>query len=371
MGVQTAIAGTSITSSLTPIGGSVRDIDYLAARLHGRRSRMAEEERLDALCRIRTLPELFRTLFPEADIKGIVDFQRLLVQELIGELSTLRACMACPGSDLLGRILVRFQVENLKVVLRACLSRASAEIIERYLVSLPADLGLNIAGLSTAESLPGFVRLMPAGLLQENLERALALYGDNPRSFFFEAALDRGYLQGLIAGVEELPREDREIIGPMAYQEADIFHLMLVARGKFYYSLTPTLLGPLHVHGTRIPGGLFAALLSGPDLSTSISLVAERVLDVMPSRGGDRDKLPTFNGALVEALAWKRFVRLANLAFRKGHMGLGAVMGYAALRRIEVANLITISEGIYRNMAPEIIRGRLIPRTTFTEVGDV
>jgi len=43
-------------------------------------------------------------------------------------------------------------------------------------------------------------------------------------------------------------------------------------------------------------------------------------------------------------------------------MGLGAIVGYAGLRRVEVANLITISEGIRGGMAAEAIRGRLIPR---------
>ena len=62
-------------------------------------------------------------------------------------------------------------------------------------------------------------------------------------------------------------------------------------------------------------------------------------------------------------LPWKRFLRLANLAFRQSHIGLGAIVGYTGIRRIEVANLITISEGIRKGMAPETIRARLITHT--------
>ena len=64
----------------------------------------------------------------------------------------------------------------------------------------------------------------------------------------------------------------------------------------------------------------------------------------------------------LEALAWKRFQRLANGAFRRDHMGLGAVVGYAGLRRVETANLITLSEGIRTGMTAEAIRARLVPR---------
>jgi vacuolar-type H+-ATPase subunit C/Vma6 len=42
-------------------------------------------------------------------------------------------------------------------------------------------------------------------------------------------------------------------------------------------------------------------------------------------------------------------------------MGLGAAIAFTALRRVELANLITISEGIRNGMEPAAIRRRLIP----------
>jgi hypothetical protein len=51
--------------------------------------------------------------------------------------------------------------------------------------------------------------------------------------------------------------------------------------------------------------------------------------------------------AVFEALAWNRFLRLARRAFRHSHMGLGAVVAFTALRRVE--------------MDTEAIRQRLVP----------
>ena len=65
---------------------------------------------------------------------------------------------------------------------------------------------------------------------------------------------------------------------------------------------------------------------------------------------------------VIEAMAWQRWLRLANLAFRGSHMDFGAVAGYVAIRRIEVANLITVSQGIRAELPPEAIHARLIPR---------
>jgi len=270
--------------------------------------------------------------------------------------------MSGPGAGLLDWTLVRFQVENLKLLLRGCLTGALTEELYGHLVPLPRDFALDVEGLATAASPEDFARLVPRGLPRENLEKALEIYRDNLRPFFLEASLDRGYFQGLVDGTERLSREDREIVGPMVYQEVDIFHLMLVARGRFYYNLRPEMLRPLHVAGTRITRPLFAAMLNDPDLHASAGRVGQRVLDAAPFEEGPKDASTAIEAPALEALAWKRFFRLANLAFRKSHIGLGTIMGYVGLRRVEVANLITISEGIRTGVAAEIIRTRLIPR---------
>jgi len=87
------------------------------------------------------------------------------------------------------------------------------------------------------------------------------------------------------------------------------------------------------------------------------------VIDTVAFERGTNGGSKAADTSALEGLAWKRFFRLANFAFRQSHMGLGAIMGYAGLRRVEVANLITISEGIRNGMAAEKIHGRLITRT--------
>jgi vacuolar-type H+-ATPase subunit C/Vma6 len=339
-----------------------RDLDYLASRLHGRRSRMAEAERLDGLCRMQSLPDLARTIFPATEFRGAAYFQRQLVQELIGELSAFPGYVGGAGAGLLDWMLTRFQVENLKVLIRLCVTKGSVEELQEHLVFLPKKLGLQVEALAAALTPADFAGLLPKGPLRKSLEEAVEIYRDNPRSFFFEAALDHGYFHELLARVERLSGEDQGVIKALVCQEVDIFHLMLVMRGKFYYGLGRGLLLPLHVPGTLIPRVRFAAMLDDPDLRTAVGWGVERVLDEVSFEGGSSDVHTPVNAAAVESLAWKRFLRLANRAFRYSHMGLGAIVGYEGIRRLEVANVITISEGIRMGMAADIIRSRLIPR---------
>ena len=137
---------------------------------------------------------------------------------------------------------------------------------------------------------------------------------------------------------------------------------MLLLRGKYSYGLDREALLPLHVRGTKISPALFATMLNDQDLRESVERVAQSVFDAPPSHGTASvgSSAPVLDAALLEHLAWKRFGRLANLAFRKSHIGLAAVLGYVGIRRLEVANLVTLSEGIQKAMTAEAIRDRLI-----------
>lgn len=206
--------------------GMINDLDYLATRLHARRSRMAEGARLDVLCRCRSVPELCHTLYPGDELPA-ADFQRRLVQDLVQELSGCLKHLDEEGSDLAGWMLVRFQMENIKVLTRGFLNRSPFEELQRHLVSLPPGLELDTPTLARVESIEDFVELLPAGAPRNRLGEVVSRHRDNLRPFFLEAALDGGYFHELLARTRRIADEDREIIKSLVFQEVNIFQLML------------------------------------------------------------------------------------------------------------------------------------------------
>ena len=114
---------------------------------------------------------------------------------------------------------------------------------------------------------------------------------------------------------------------------------------------------PLHVRGTRISRTRFAAMLTDPTLAAAAARSVGCVVETMPAAGGETTSL----AATLESAAWTRFQQLANRAFRRSHLGLGAVVGYIVLRQVEIANLITLSEGLRASTARAALRARLIP----------
>lgn len=347
---------------------TVNDLDFLAARLHGRRSRLAEAQRLDELCRLPNVTELGRAVYPSAEFLAVGDFQRRLAEDLCSEMTSFRKHLEGAGADLLAWMLVRFQIENVKVLLRRFLRRKPLEPAEEYLLPLPHGLALDVEALMSTRSLEDFTRLLPVGTPRKSLMKALDIYHDQPRPFFLEAALDRGYFQELLTRAERLSGADQELVQPILFQEVDAFHLLLVVRGRFHYGLTPELLLPLHVRGSGITSERFSTMLTAPDIPSAASLAIDRAIDDLLSGHGSGGASAMVDASLLETFVWRRYARLSNRAFRRSHMGLAAVVGYVGIKRVEVANLITLSQGLGTGMAAETLRARLRPRTDLESV---
>ena len=305
---------------------------------------MACGARLDALCRLTSIPDLAKSLYPGAAVPTAEDLQRRLVEDLAGELADLAGYLTGPQAGLLDWMLARFEAENIKTMIKSL----GADAARPRPIPSPAAL----VPVRTLEEVIG---LLPEGVFRESVKEAVRVYPVKSRPFFYEASLDRAYFRELLKRADLLSGPDRKAIAAMIRQEADIFHLALITRGKYVYGLKKEVLMALHIGGTEIALRRFAAMLGAADLASA--------LDILPAKlKGTGGFLPAQDPAAVEAAAWQRFQRLADRAFRNSHIGFGVVAGYAALRRVETANLITICEGLRLGMTGADIRSRLIPR---------
>ncbi len=325
------------------------DLDYLAANVHARRSRMAEGDRLPGLVRLRTVPDLSRALYP--DIEPAVtaaDLQRRLIRDQAGELADLAGGVGGAGGALLDWLGTRLEVENLKVLARGFTAGLRPEAVRPHLVAVGGPVPDPVPFVAAADA-EAFVALLPEGPLRDGAARGTDLYERHPRSFALEAGLDAGYLRELLARADAAP--DRDHVRRPAEQEVQVFQMMLAARGRFVFGLDAGDLEPFAVRPAAMK-----PLLAADDLEALARAAVGHAIDRMPAGAGGVDP------ADLEALGWDRYARLANTAFRRSHMGLGAVVAYTALRRVELANLIRVSEGIRLGLAPETLRARLIPR---------
>ncbi len=315
----------------------LKDMDYLAARLHGRRARLAEGPRLRALCALGSPAALGEALFPGAGLTAAADIQARLAEEFIKETLEIRACLSGARAAFIEWQAARFQLENLKLIVRALAAGRDPAAAARLLIRLPACPGYG-AELGKAKNFEELLAALPRGVLRGSLQAAYAAPPPAGAPFFYEARLDRDYLREMAARAAALGGEDGELAGLLCAQEAAVFNLELAARG-------------INFHGFE-KGALLELLASGPGLGP-------KRFPELPGSGAESEGAGPEQDGL--AAAWRRCARLAARSFRRGHMEFGAAAGYVALRRAETSNLITVAEGLRLGLAAEEILRRLVP----------
>ena len=333
---------------------AIRDIDFLAARLHGRRSTLAEGARLDELCRLHTVGELCRALGIDIGPVAAADaFQRRVLADYAEELDALAASVPAEYAAFFEWQRYRFHVENVKVILRGLWAKRTVKEINARLVgeSLPEDFPV-------ADRLPDnpveIIRLTDvAPCIASVVASAAEAYSRLPNLFTLESALDAGYLTELMR-LSAHCRGDEGGVAALAGQETATFLTMLALRGSGNYRLSPAVLDAFYVEGAPFSRAAFARLAAA-SLPDAIGLASGVAFAPLPRSAAVHD---------VEAACWSQYLRLANRLFRRGHMNVAAVAGFLGIRRIEVANLITLSEGLRLGMGGRELRARLIPCET-------
>ncbi len=330
---------------------AIRDIDFLAARLHGRRSTLAEGKRLDELCNLRTVGELCRALNVDVGPQSSADaFQRRILDEYAKELTALAASVPTEYAAFFEWQRYRFHVENAKVILRGLWAKRSvAEINDRLIgESLRGDLRMATELPADPVEIVKLVDVAPC--LVETVAALSEVYLLLPSLFTLETALDAGYLAELMRRAAQC-KGDEGGVSALAGQETATFLTMLALRGIGNYKLPPHIVAAFYVEGGPLSRAAFERLASA-SLPDAIKIAAGIAFDALPPDAGIHD---------VEAACWDRYLRLANRLFRRGHMNVAAVAGFLGIRRVEVANLITLSEGLRLGMDGRELRARLIP----------
>lgn len=333
-----------------------RDLDFLSARLHGRRSGMAEGARLEALCSIPSVSDLGRVICADNESLTAGELQRRLTRQLAYEIADYLPCLNGTEALVAKWLLERFQIANLKIIARGILAGRTPDSIRNLLLDLPPNLPPDPA-LSTSETVDDLLRLLSAYPLGDRLRHSCPPDVEKPDPFIIEAGLDSGYFRDGLVLARSLPEADRDRITAMIIHEADQFNVMLVIRGRFQHGLPPSKLSPFYISGAHLPPRALNAMMIAHDVSAAATLAASHFVPHLPA--GE-----SFSVTTLETLLWRHTLTLANRAFRHSTSCFGTLAGYVGLRKIEVTNLITLSEGIRMKVKQDRLRLRMIPPLT-------
>jgi len=332
-----------------PITG---DFDFIHAKTHGLRSRVYELDRLADLCDLRTVSQLWHRLYPEADPADHHGLQRRLLADHIAILETIRHHLPEHLAAYFTGHMRRFQVENLKVLLRAWKAHEPYARIAPYLAPLPSDLALPGKAFLKAKGLGEFLLLVREPRLRTAAEKAAAHFVESRETFFVEAAFDAAHYTSLLDEQKRLRGDDARAADLLVRSEVAAHNMLCLFRLKLNYGLsfeeaTPFFV-PLAPHPFRME-----RLYDFPHFADMVKLVPREFLPHEPD--GEMRTIADLERAL-----WERLLHVANRQFYRSVGDFGVVVAFVTIKRVELANLIRVIEGVRYGLEPQAIRQGLI-----------
>jgi V/A-type H+-transporting ATPase subunit C len=133
----------------------------------------------------------------------------------------------------------RFEVTNLKTLLRGKMTGERPAALLNRLTPMGAFGRLDVQDLSHAEDVPELLRRLESGHYSGIVRQARQAFEDSHDPFLLDAALDRSYYEGLAARARDLERKNgpalRRLMGPLI----DRINLVWLLRYRFNYHLPP------------------------------------------------------------------------------------------------------------------------------------
>jgi len=324
--------------------------DFINAKVRGMRSKLLEGNRLIALADSKSLPELFRRVQPSYTFESHVAFERDLLADHIRELDRISKCLSGRVGDLFRWLLTYYQLENLKVALRAYVAKEAVVDAEAMMAPVPAPLALPLPRLFEAPDLRRFAKGVPVAEFRDALIAEIGAAGETPDPAVLDTALDKAYCERLL---QLCPGMDEWILKLVAY-DVDVRSLFLIFRAKFNYNVAFSEIERFIVaSGVYLTPDLAARLYAARDLPQAIGAMPSALLP------RERRRAVLSLRELEESLLLGQY-RLANRCFVESIVNISAVVAYYYIKRVEFANVVRVTEGVRHGIPRSDIESRLL-----------
>ena len=274
--------------------------------------------------------------------------EQALVRTLLFELEVLLRPLDWASRDILVHWTRKFELYNLKVLIRGKAQQLTRDQIRRNLYPLPILIGLPHDRLLRAEGVAELLRLLEQTPYADIARQARQVFEERNEPFSLDAAIDHSYYTGLLRRVRRAEAAEGKSLLTLIGTLIDHQNLIWLLRYRFGYGLSPSetyyLLIPF---GRRLHRERLEALVERPDPAAVIASLPGRLARVLEGV----EELLAAELALERESAWQ--------AHRCLHFSPSAVtraLAYLALREIDLKRLYAILQGKVLELEPGLIR---------------
>jgi vacuolar-type H+-ATPase subunit C/Vma6 len=280
---------------------------------------------------------------PSAAEPDVVQVERALAGHGVAAARLPLAQLQGDAYELLDWFWRRFELDNLKTVLRAVHHGSPPDPVRGALVALGPAATLPWADLAAVGSVPLLVERLAATWYGRVLRLALDQYSRQGSAFPLEVALDLAYYAGLLERIHRLGGASREDAVRFLGGWVDAQNLLWAFRFRLYAQLSPEeILNYTLQRRLRVDADVVRAIaLGAPLLDVVRSVWRERLagLDTLADVP-ELEALPR-----LELLFQRHFYGLAQRARLHFPLRLASVLAYEFLLDSELRDLVVVIEG--------------------------
>jgi V/A-type H+-transporting ATPase subunit C len=289
----------------------------------------------------------------ERSSTGLSAFERALMQTWLDELSALLRPLEGPARRLLTQWASRYELLNIKALVRGKIGQLSNEQIERSLFTLPGFLSLNHDELLNTDNVPELLRHLQKTRYRRIATQALRRFEERPDPFLLDATLDQQFYSELIDRANQLPGTDQSEIRNLIGRMVDRHNLVWSLRYRYNYGLQPSETLYLAIDGGRILNRqVLQRAINAESLEEALHLLPGSILGGRP--------LPR-EITLIEAALREDLARNARLAMRRSPSALTSVLAYLVLRYYEITTLYAIVHARENGLSRELLLEAINP----------
>jgi len=274
--------------------------------------------------------------------------ERALYDALRLELGVLLRPLSGAARDFLFFWAHRFDVLNLKAIIRGKLRDLPQEEIAKNLFDVPPFTTLPIEQLLRTENVQELLRQLEAGPYADIAGPARRAFEEKHDILAVDATLDQRYYAGLHSRTQKLEDDDRAEVVRLVGTQIDHLNLAWLVRYRFAYGLSPSetyyLLIP---HGRSLSRERFLPLVESPE--------CHRIIDHLPESYGDV-LCSAENPLNVENQLEDMTRRVATSVLVSGRSALARAYAYLLLREDDIRRLLSLVRGKYLDLPADVVR---------------
>ncbi len=335
-------------------------LDYVVLRTHSRIADLLNKNQIRELAEAANIEEFLLKLrntpygevTVEMDNKLALNLEKIFIQKFIERIESIVTITPTKMGDFLRAYFdLRFEVLNLKRILRGKFTESTEEQIKESLIPIAPHLIESYDSIIEAQNLEGAVKLLegtPYGALIEKLD----LYHEYDALWPLELALNYIHASNTLNLAKDLPKKNKHIVDSLAKFDTDVENILvaLKRRGKTGLDLKEIFPVTYYVEPKDLE-----LVIEAESLNEAIDGLKEPYREVMePIKKGDI--------ALIRAMVRKGKYETASRARASDEYGFNVILAFLVYSEIEKDNLVGLAWGKVQGLdSEELMKYIVIP----------